>query len=184
VLFFFFFCFGHFFFFLWREEKKKKRGWREKKKKKKGPPPPPPPPPKSSIIELGWGQHLSLSPLPLPFWHPHTHQNKCRLSSDLTKTTSSQSERILPSNKVLHTNNAPFPASAAWPWRPIRSKPAIKIIPWCRHPSPHTSIQVQPKFRFDKNKLLPEVKWMYPLNQVLHTNNSPIPSSAGSPKAN
>jgi len=27
----------------------------------------PPPPPKSSIIELGWGQHLSLSPLPLPF---------------------------------------------------------------------------------------------------------------------
>jgi hypothetical protein len=145
---------------------------------------PPPPPPKSSIIELGWGQHLSLSPFPLPFWHPHTHQNKCRLSSDLTKTTSSQSERILPSNKVLHTNNAPFPASAAWPWRPIRSKPAIKIIPWCRHPSPHTSIQVQPKFRFDKNKLLPEVKWMYPLNQVLHTNNSPIPSSAGSPKAN
>jgi hypothetical protein len=115
----------------------------------------PPPPPPQSLQLLNWGGgniSLSLS-LPLPT-SPHT-------SIQVSPKFRFDKKQLLPKANVSFETKSfaqTMHPSLHRPLdqRPIRSKPVIKILPWCR-PSRHTSIQVQPKFRFDKNKLLPKV---------------------------
>jgi hypothetical protein len=92
--------------------------------------------------------------------------------------TNKQAKRII----ITKDTPPPPPNKVFNYWTGVGAASLSLSVPLPLPTSPHTSIQVSPKFRFDKNNFFP--KRTYPSNKVLHTNNAPFPSSAGQLRAN